>query len=62
MTRKIMNVMLAGATLALLSGAPVLAQGILIANGLASNVLSSNVKSTNSAGLGRVVAVELPRR
>jgi hypothetical protein len=65
MTRKIMKVMLTGAALAMLAAAPALAQGVplIVANGLTSNVLSTNAQSTKSAGaLGRVVAVELPRR
>jgi hypothetical protein len=66
MTRKIMNVMLTGTTLALLSAAPGLAQGLPPGlgsfNGLAANILSTKATSTNFAGLGRVVAVELPRR
>ena len=65
MTRKIMNVMLTSATLATLAAAPALAQGvpILSFNGLTANILSTHAQSTNSAGaLGRVVAVELPRR
>jgi hypothetical protein len=67
MTRKIMNVMLTGAALAMLSAAPALAQcptcGLGVTNGLTANTLSTNAKPTKSAGaLGRVVAVELPRR
>jgi len=66
MTRKIMNVMLTSATLATLAAAPALAQCptcALAINGLTANILSTNAQSTNSAGaLGRVVAVELPRR
>jgi hypothetical protein len=66
MTRKIMNVMLTGAALAMLTAAPALAQCptcALAANGLAANILSTNAQPTKSAGaLGRVVAVELPRR
>jgi hypothetical protein len=65
MTTKIMNTMLTGAALAMLAAAPALAQGvpILIVNALSANALNLNALSTNSAGaLGRVVAVELPRR
>jgi hypothetical protein len=85
MTRKILNVMLTGATLTMLAAAPALAQSapIVILNALAANALNlnalsanalaaniitlnalaANALSTNSAGaLGRVVAVELPRR
>jgi hypothetical protein len=72
---KIMNVMLTGAALAMLAAAPALAQSApliilnalsanaLSANSLAANALAANAQSANSAGaLGRVVAVELPRR
>jgi hypothetical protein len=65
MTTKIVNVMLTGAALAMLAAAPALAQSapILIVNALSANALAANAQSTNSAGaLGRVVAVELPRR
>jgi hypothetical protein len=65
MTTKIVNVMLTGAALAMLAAAPALAQSapILIVNALAANSLAANAQSANSAGaLGRVVAVELPRR
>jgi hypothetical protein len=67
MTTKIVNVMLTGAALAMLAAAPALAQalppGLGTANSLAANALAANAQSTNSAGaLGRVVAVELPRR
>jgi hypothetical protein len=65
MTRKIMNVMLTGAALAMLTAAPALAQGVplIILNALSANALTLSAQSTNSAGaLGRVVAVELPRR
>jgi len=63
MTRKIMNVTLTGVALAMLSAAPALAQGIISLNGLTANILSTHALSTNTAGqLGRVVAVELPRR
>jgi hypothetical protein len=66
-----MNVMLAGVALAMLAAAPALAQSAgglgtvnsLAANALAANAMNANAQSTNSAGaLGRVVAVELPRR
>jgi hypothetical protein len=72
-----MNLMLTGVALAMLAAAPALAQcptcGILILNGLTgntltanaltNNILTLNALSVNSAGeLGRVVAVELPRR
>jgi hypothetical protein len=74
---KIVNVMLTGAALAMLAAAPALAQALppglgtanalsanaLSANALAANALAANAQSANSAGaLGRVVAVELPRR
>jgi hypothetical protein len=65
MTRKIMNVMLTGAALAMLTAAPALAHGVplIILNALSANALTLSAQSTNSAGaLGRVVAVELPRR
>jgi hypothetical protein len=75
MTTKIVNVMLTGAALAMLAAAPALAQSApivilnalaanaLAANALSANSLAANAQSANSAGaLGRVVAVELPRR
>ena len=71
MTNYIMNVLFTGVTLATLATAPALAQCpacALAYNGLANNVLtqnalSYNALSANSVGaLGRVVAVELPRR
>jgi hypothetical protein len=72
MTTKIVNVMLTGAALAMLAAAPALAQALppgrgsvnsLAANALTLNSLAANALSTNTAGqLGRVVAVELPRR
>jgi hypothetical protein len=71
MTSKTMNVMLAGVALAMLTAAPALACptcGLGTVNALAPNLLTNNTlttsaQPTNSAGaLGRVVAVELPRR
>jgi hypothetical protein len=89
MTNKIMNVMLAGVALAMLTAAPALAlcptctltanalvpnvftnnvftNNVLSTNSLTTNSITTNTTSaqpTNSAGaLGRVVAVELPRR
>ncbi|SHL96727.1 hypothetical protein SAMN05444159_7320 [Bradyrhizobium lablabi] len=67
MTHKIVKMMLTGAAFAMLAAAPALAQcptcGLGTVNGLSTNLLTTNAQSTNSAGeLGRVVAVELPRR
>jgi hypothetical protein len=72
MTNKTMNGMLAGVALAMLTAAPALAQcptcglptlNALVPNVLAKNVLATGAQPANSAGaLGRVVAVELPRR
>jgi hypothetical protein len=67
-----MHVVLAGAALTVLAAAPALAglgvnntltANALAANALAQNALAANALAANSAGeLGRVVAVELPRR
>jgi hypothetical protein len=66
MTSKTMNVMLAGVALAMLTAAPALADCpmcTLTANTITLNTLTTSVQSANSSGaLGRVVAVELPRR
>jgi hypothetical protein len=66
MTSKTMNVMLAGVALAMLTAAPALADCpmcTLTANTITLNTLATSAQPTNSAGaLGRVVAVELPRR